>query len=405
MDEIKVSVVEFTDRRFYMMQYVDPFTGKKKTKSTRIERTGRKKDRTQAERAAAKWEEDIRAGRYQETGRITWDEFRDRYETRGIDGLAAETQNKAGYILDTFERLMSPKSLRLVTTDVVSEFQSKLRQEGKAEATIKSYLGHLRAALNWARDNGLIHQSPRFKMPKRAKNSKLMKGRPITVEEFERMLQATRSVVSKSRAKAWRRYLRGLWSSGLRLGESINLSWDIPGTIRVLMENPARPMFHIPAGAEKGNKNRLLPVSPELARLLTRIPVENRTGYVFDIPSAIGTRYSDTRSVGRVISDIGKKARVVVDTVVGPDGKEKIKFATAHDLRRAFGQRWSSKVMPTTLMELMRHETIETTMKFYVGSNAETTADILWSAYEEFRTSNTFGNSGQNEPERINKPK
>ena len=50
-------------------------------------------------------------------------------------------------------------------------------------------------------------------------------------------------------------------------------------------------------------------------------------------------------------------------------------------------------------------ETIETTMKFYVGSNAETTADILWSAYEEFRTSNTFGNSGQNEPERINKPK
>ena len=29
--------------------------------------------------------------------------------------------------------------------------------------------------------------------------------------------------------------------------------------------------------------------------------------------------------------------------------------------------------MPQTLMELMRHESIETTLKFYVGHNAEKT--------------------------------
>jgi hypothetical protein len=38
--------------------------------------------------------------------------------------------------------------------------------------------------------------------------------------------------------------------------------------------------------------------------------------------------------------------------------------------------------MPTILRELMRHESIETTMRFYVGQNAESTADELWRAVE-----------------------
>jgi hypothetical protein len=34
--------------------------------------------------------------------------------------------------------------------------------------------------------------------------------------------------------------------------------------------------------------------------------------------------------------------------------------------------------MPSVLRELMRHESIETTMRYYVGQNAESTADELW---------------------------
>jgi integrase len=61
-------------------------------------------------------------------------------------------------------------------------------------------------------------------------------------------------------------------------------------------------------------------------------------------------------------------------------GKTVRKFASAHDLRRAFGQRWSGRVMPTVLRELMRHASIATTMAYYVGDNAEATADVLWNA-------------------------
>src|SRR5690606_25003806 len=56
------------------------------------------------------------------------------------------------------------------------------------------------------------------------------------------------------------------------------------------------------------------------------------------------------------------------------------KCATAHDLRRAFGTRWSKRVMPAMLQKLMRHASIETTMKFYVEHNADDVSADLWAA-------------------------
>jgi hypothetical protein len=43
----------------------------------------------------------------------------------------------------------------------------------------------------------------------------------------------------------------------------------------------------------------------------------------------------------------------------------------------------SSRIMPQVLMELMRHESIDTTMRFYVGRNAQTTAAVLWQAHRQ----------------------
>lgn len=55
-----------------------------------------------------------------------------------------------------------------------------------------------------------------------------------------------------------------------------------------------------------------------------------------------------------------------------------MKYGSAHDLRRAFGLRWSRRIMPAVLKELMRHEDIGTTMKYYVGTEAEETARMLY---------------------------
>jgi integrase len=83
-------------------------------------------------------------------------------------------------------------------------------------------------------------------------------------------------------------------------------------------------------------------------------------------------------NVGPVVSAIGKKAGVVVDErlVKGATARE---FASAHDLRRAFGQRWSRKLArPQDLQEFVRHASLTTTFAFYVTDDVEATADAIW---------------------------
>jgi hypothetical protein len=42
---------------------------------------GTRKARAEAEKAASKWEDELRDGRYQPPSRISWEEFRERYES------------------------------------------------------------------------------------------------------------------------------------------------------------------------------------------------------------------------------------------------------------------------------------------------------------------------------------
>ena len=55
-----------------------------------------------------------------------------------------------------------------------------------------------------------------------------MKGRPITGEEFERMQANVEAEVGATAAASWQFYLEGLWWSGLRRAESLDLYWDRP---------------------------------------------------------------------------------------------------------------------------------------------------------------------------------
>ncbi len=147
----------------------------------------------------------------------------------------------------------------------------------------------------------------------------------------------------------------------------------------------------IRAELEKGNRDRLLPMTPDFAEFLQSIPEVERTGPVFVIYGQRGNQKRMQDWISRIISRIGKAAGVKVNT----DKKGKVKSASAHDLRRSFGFRWALRVMPAVLQQLMRHEDISTTMKYYVGQDAERIADAVWAVVEstEKGTVNTFVNS------------
>src|SRR6185312_928870 len=106
------------------------------------------------------------------------------------------------------------------------------------------------------------------------------KGRPISLEEFERLVLAAEKITDRYRSP-WQCYLRGQCASGLRLAESLELTWDRADKLQVDMQPGEHPMLRIPAALEKGNTDRLLPMAPEFAEFLQETPQTQRTGYVF----------------------------------------------------------------------------------------------------------------------------
>ncbi len=134
----------------------------------------------------------------------------------------------------------------------------------------------------------------------------------------------------------------------------------------------------------------LLPQS--LRNFCLQHPRADRHGRVFKPITPIHGDISTEHNVCQIISRIGKLAGVKVST----DPKtSKVKFASAHDFRRSFGERWSSRVMPQVLMALMRHENIETTMRYYVGRNANTVADAAWAAMKKPQEGTVLGTVGK----------
>jgi hypothetical protein len=67
-------------------------------------------------------------------------------------------------------------------------------------------------------------------------------------------------------------------------------------------------------------------------------------------------------------------------------------------LRWSFGERQAARVIPAVLQDLTRRESIETTLRYYVGRNARNTAKTLREAHRKAVGGNISVNSGQTGP-------
>ena len=391
MDEISVKVHSFGEGRNLSLVWYDPITGKKCARSAGT------RDFDTASRAAGALEKELNDGTYCKPSRLTWAEFRKRYEAERLGGDTPEkTRNAYVSALNHVTRVLNPGRLCQVTTRAVARLQQDLRQEGMGETTIRRHLRHIRAALAWAHEQGLLAVMPTIKRPKDG-GRKLAKGRAPTLEEFERMLKATRESRPDD-ARVWRRYLRGLWLSGLRLEESLILSWDDDAPFRIDLTG-RRPVFVIRGESQKSRKDEVLPMTPDFAQWLLRTQEGRRVGRVFDFRNTEGEPLA-VNSVSRIVRKIGKKARVVVDRSEKIDAKtgkrvEVVRTATAHDLRRAFCTRWAKRVMPPTLRRLARHASVQTTMAYYVHLDAQELGEELWAAWGGPATGNKKGDGNK----------
>lgn len=297
---------------------------------------------------------------------MPWAVFVERYCQEHLTGLARRTMQTSLAAISKLERACSPNFVGDVTGEMLSRFVSALRSDGLSETTIHKHLRHIKAAMRWAAEVGIVSRAPNVPRIQRAKQSagSPHRGRAVTDEEFKKIVKAIPAVVPPGHEAGWEWYIRGLWLSGLRLTESLDLWWDNPHKMRVDLSH-SEAMLIVPASSEKGHRDRHLPVAPEFADALMAVPKRMRKGLVFPIPK---TRQKGRQPqywwVSRIVCSISEKAGVFTEP-----GKP----AGCHDLRRSFGVRWASRVMPQTLMKIMRHESIVTTMRYYVTEDAQRT--------------------------------
>lgn len=278
--------------------------------------------------------------------------------------------------------MADPNALQQLQAKLLAGEQSR-RKKPRSHHTVKGYIGCILAALNWAHLQGWLAAAPKIRKLKTPRLKEL-KGRPITEQEFDAMLNATATVVGETVAESWKHVLKGLWTSALRLDELMHVSWDKSGTIRPVWGNGSFPVLEIPAAMQKNDTEQNIPLPPWFEAILLETPKDQRTGWAFtplSLQFKAGRKVRHKRPqadwVGKIISRIGKEAKIEVEAAQVRTGRP-AKYASAHDLRRSCGERMrNAGVPPLVICRVMRHSSWETTRKHYAPSDVQMDAQVL----------------------------
>lgn len=369
MPDVAFSVFLPTNRKFYYVEWTVP--GKK----CRVRRSTRKRVKRDADRTAQKIIDEwfARRGR---VGDEAWGTFREAHEEEAQLAVKRHTRNTFGIVFNAIEEHIAPVVMSDLTPRAISKLQARWRAKKIEETSIRTYLTHLQWALKWAKSQGMIGEIPAIEFPQASDKAK---GRAISEEEFDRVIAAVPKVITNPDAvPSWERLLRGLWCSSLRLNELLMLSWDDPTGIRVDLDGDF-PAMIIPCGDDKAGENRIIPIPKDCAAVFAQTQKDVRRGKVFVLVNQRkrpdGGVPANMQYISAKICRIGQAAGVIVGKYAA---KGKLKYASAHDLRRSAGRRWARQVRNILdLQSLMRHKDIRTTRKYYVHEDAADLAKVV----------------------------
>jgi integrase len=330
-----VWVQHFADRPHLVLQWHDPITGKRKSRSAGT------CNPLEAEKRRADLEYELNHGLHQEPSKMPWGTFRELYEEEKLASAREATRKKAGYVFDAFEELAHPRTLGVITERTLSKYVVALREKGFRPATIQGHLAYLRAALRWAADQKLIPTAPKVTMPRVPKKWIIRK---IGAEEFERLLAVAPD-------DCWAAFLQTAWYTGMRRNEMLDLHWN--GDAGTPWVDFGQNRIWIPAAYNKSDADQWLPLHPELAEILKARRRER--GRLFPLSAS-------PREVSRKFTRLAKKAGLKI---------------SLHDLRRSFGSRYAAVVPAPVLQRLMRHADIKTTLTYYADVDGALDEAIL----------------------------
>lgn len=336
---VKVWVQKFKDRPHLVLQWIDPATNRRKSKSAETA------DPKTAEAARTDLESDLNNNRYQAASRMTWARFRELHKAEYASGLAPATRGIYDNVFNLFEAICNPQQLAAVTARTVSAFAAGLRKrpgrqksQGMEPSTIAARLQTLHNALNWAVQQKIILTCPDFppvRVPQKT-------PRPVPRESFEKLLDKAAG------DPEMRAYLLCGWLAGLRRKEAMALQWcesdDLPWV------DLHRNRIVLPAPFAKSRKDQWVPIDTDLREALLSLP---RTGKrVFHFMAHKSRNPLSLTGISERIAELAKQAGVKL---------------SMHALRRGFGCHYAGKQPAQILQKLMRHANIKTTMDYYAN--------------------------------------
>jgi integrase len=334
---VKVWVQKFPDRPHLVLQWHDPDTGRRKSK------TAGTADPEGADRLRADLEYELNHGKHLEASRMSWERFRELFEQEYVSGTRYNTRENYRITLDLFEQLCRPSRLRSISERTVSAFVAGLRKlpvqggrVGNRPSTIKVRLQFLHTTLAWAVQQKLIPAVPKFptvKVPKK-------KPQPVPAEAFERLLAVAPDAQTRT-------YLLCGWLAGLRLSEAALLRWQPAEDAPYL--DLARDRIILPAAFAKSDEDQWLPLDPELRQALEALA--RRGPKVFRFLAPDGHEVT-TGALSDRVRRLARKAGLKL---------------TMHTLRKGFGCRYAATESAHVLQRLMRHASIGTTMAYYAN--------------------------------------
>jgi site-specific recombinase XerD len=189
-------------------------------------------------------------------GNITFSEFVSQYLDYCIATKSGSTVKTDRYALQTFEKYIGNVQLSEITTDKIEEFRLHLLRKVSPNST-NVVLRHLKSAMSWAAQRGLISASPatKVKLNRVPRNTHM---RFLDEAEIQRLRDAIgddkqlRSVVDFA-----------LWT-GLRRNEIINLQWSDIDLHRNVLIVRNKEGFRTKSG-----KSRSIPLNAQLVVMLT----------------------------------------------------------------------------------------------------------------------------------------
>jgi integrase len=344
MRRVHVWIQRFADRPNLVLQWLDPDTGGRKSKSAKTA------DQGEAEKARADLEYELNHGLHQERSRLKWERFREMFEDEYLPGLRPRSAEKLVTVLDVFEETIKPSGVASITERTLSQFVRELRQRkrskhsktvGLAPITIRNYLVAMKTALGWAVGQKLVGKLPAFptiKVPKK-------KPQAVPAESFEKLLD-------KAPTAEWKGFLLCAWWAGLRLSEALNLQWERSDKLPWVDLEGQRIV--LPAEFAKGCQDQWVPLHGNLRQALTALP-RSSGAWVFSFRSRkTGARLTRVGATNHVLM-LAKKAGVKL---------------SMQKLRKGFGTRMANLLGrggAPVLHELMRHTSMQITMDYYAN--------------------------------------